>query len=284
MPNLRIEMKSITTLRDDIYSLFDQDTNVEVNPEHLSIFSKNVTDKIQEALKKPTRKPELRMSNLGTPCAKQLWYSVNKPELGEKLTPKTYIKFLFGNIIEELVLLFAKTSGHEVSNEQKVLDINGVRGQCDATIDGVLVDVKSASSRSFDKFEKGLTKEDDGFGYLTQLGLYNHSIGNSGKAGAFVAFDKQMGDIAVDVHNDLSNTDYVKLVEERKSVVAAPEPPPRGFTDKPEGASGNRALGVNCSYCPFKKSCWSGLRTFLYYKGPVHFTHVSRLPDVKEIT
>lgn len=277
-------MKTIATLKQDIYGLFSPDLHVDVNPEHLDTFATNLKNKLIEKLGKSTYVPRLRMSNLGTPCARQLWYSINLPQAGERLSGSTYIKFLFGDLVEELLLLLAKVAGHSVTDEQRELEISGVRGRCDAVVDGVLVDVKSASSRSFDKFEKGLKKEDDGFGYLSQIGLYNHAIGSGDRPAAFVAFDKQMGTIAVDVHDDLSGVDYPKLVEERKEIVESPEPPSRGFTDAPEGASGNRKLGVQCSYCGFKTTCWPGLRTFLYSRGPVHLTHVSRLPDVPELT
>ena len=43
------------------------------------------------------------------------------PGKGEEFTGHTYLKFLFGDIIEELILLLAKTAGHEVKNEQTKL-------------------------------------------------------------------------------------------------------------------------------------------------------------------
>jgi hypothetical protein len=279
-------MKTIQTLRDDIYSLFNPGIATVPKEEDLETFASNLKKKLVEKLGKEQSR-RLRMSNVGTPCARKLWYEINTPELGERLSPSTYIKFLFGDIIEELLLFLAKTAGHAVDNEQRVLELNGVRGSCDATIDGTLVDVKSASSRSFTKFEEGLKKEDDGFGYLTQLGLYDHSIvaesGNASNGAAFVAFDKQMGTIAVDVHSDLSDIDYPALVENRKTIVARPEPPQRHYEDEEFGKSGNRKLGLGCSYCNHKHHCWPGVRTFLYYNGPVFLTKVERLPDVLEV-
>ena len=44
----------------------------------------------------------------------------------------------------------------------------------------VLVDVKSASSFSFKSLRDGLTRDTDSFGYLTQLGLYNHALKQRG--------------------------------------------------------------------------------------------------------
>jgi len=57
----------------------------------------------------------------------------------------------------------------------------------------------------------------------------------------------------------------------------------------PEGKSGNMKLGVNCSYCPHKVTCWDdanngdGLRLFLYSNGPMWLTEVQKEPKVQEI-
>ena len=275
-------MPNIRTLVKDIYGLFDPKVHIEPKEEHLDLFATNLKNKLREKLAEVSRPPTLRMSNLGTPCSRQLWYSVNQPQVGEGLRPNVYLKFLFGDIIEELVLFLARVAGHDVHSEQKVLNIGGVQGRADAVVDEVLIDVKSASSRSFDKFEKGLKKEDDGFGYLTQLGLYNHADNRQGSPAAFLVLDKQNGTLALDVHKDLSDVDYETLVEERKAIVAQSEPPPRGFSDVPEGASGNRKLNVNCSYCPFKHTCWPGVKTYLYARGPVFLTKVVREPNVAQ--
>ena len=66
-------------------------------------------------------------------------------------------------------------------------------------------------------------------------------------------------------------------------------PPAKCYPDVPEGKSGNYKLSINCFYCSYKKECWAdannghGLRTFMYKKGPVHLTRVSRVPDVPEV-
>ena len=64
---------------------------------------------------------------------------------------KNLIAFLFGDIVEEVVLFLARAAGHEVTDEQKEIEINGVRGHIDGRVDGLPVDVKSASSYSYRK-------------------------------------------------------------------------------------------------------------------------------------
>lgn len=271
----------------DIYELFHPKTKVVPKDEDLDTFCANIRAKLVEKLSGEWS-GGLRMSSIGQPCARKLWYEVNEPDKAEPNHPSLYIKFLFGDIIEQLVIFLAKTSGHTVSDEQRELTVDGVPGHTDGKIDGTPIDVKSASGYGFKKFLSGLKRSDDAFGYLNQLGLYNYSLGNGTNPAAFVALDKSSGEIAVDVHNDLSDIDYHDLIAQRKKIVAHKEPPPRGFSDEEMGSSGNRKLKINCAFCSFKKTCWPGLRTFAYKRGddinPVYLTTVVRVPDVQEIT
>ena len=273
-------MKSIKTLVSDIYSLFDPKTKVTPKEEDLDIFCNNVRSKLVEKLSGEWS-GGLRMSSIGQPCARKLWYEVNTPDKSEPSHPSLYIKFLFGDIIEQLVLFLAKTSGHTLTNEQEELVIDGVPGHTDGKLDGVPIDVKSASGYGFKKFVSGIKRPDDAFGYLNQLGLYNYSLGNDGGDAAFVAMDKSSGEIAVDVHSDLGDINYHDLIAQRKKVVSLPEPPPRGFSDEEMGSSGNRKLKVNCAFCSYKSTCWSGLKGYNYSNGPVYLTHVAKEPMVE---
>jgi hypothetical protein len=101
---------------------------------------------------KPRTSGNLRLSAIGKPD-RQLWYDVNTETTEEKLPPSTRIKFLYGYILEELLLLCASIAGHTVEDQQKEVTVEGVLGHQDAVIDGVLVDCKSASGFSFKKFE-----------------------------------------------------------------------------------------------------------------------------------
>lgn len=274
-------MKSIKTLIPDILSLFDPKVDVIPTEEQLSTFSDSLKNLVKKRLAEVKTKPYLRISNIGKPCSRELWYSINKPEVGEPLRPETYFKFLFGDVIEQLILLFARVSGHSVENEQKEVEVLGVKGSIDGTIDGELVDVKSASSLSFKKFEEGISDKNDSFGYRVQLGLYNYALGNE-KPAHFIAVDKQHGKITLDTHSPLPPDSVPTLVELRKASLANSTPPERAYGDEKEGESGNRKLGLICSYCAFKKACWPGLRTFLYSRGPVFLTKVVREPNVPE--
>lgn len=227
------------------------------------------------------------MSNIGKPCERQLWYEINQPENGEKLRPETYMKFMIGHLLEEVVLFLAELSGHEVTGRQDTQEIEGIKGHRDAIIDGTIVDVKSASSYSFKKFKEGTLRDNDPFGYVSQLQSYlfagqtDDQVKDKEIAG-FLVVDKTLGHITLDLHKK-SDDNWTEIYNSKKEVINSSEVPERGFSDEPFGASGNLKLGTNCSYCPFKKLCYPELRTFLYSYGPVHLTQVNREPAVPEL-
>lgn len=225
------------------------------------------------------------MSNFGTQCDRKLWYSVNEPEQAKPLPPHVRFKFLYGDILEEFVLGLAKEAGHEVVGEQDELEIDGVVGHRDAVIDGVLIDVKSANSRTFAKFKKPVL--DDTFGYIDQLNLYMEASKDDPlvkikKVGGFLVVDKELGHIHLRLEPKL-NLNWAERIASKKKIVGTPVPPSRGYSDKEDGKSGNRILGTFCSYCNFNHVCWPGLRTFISSGGPKYYTVVKRTPDMLEV-
>ncbi len=229
----------------------------------------------------------LRMSNIGKPCERQLWYSINEPDKAEKLKGPQFMKFLFGHVIEEILLFFAELAGHSVQGRQDEQEIAGIKGHRDVVLDGVTTDAKSASTYSFKKFKEGLTRATDSFGYRDQIQSYIHAgesdpIVTDKTRGAFLVVDKTVGNITLDIHPK-EDFPIEAFYERKKALVASKEVPPRGFVPEPMGEGGNLKLGVNCSYCEFKKHCHPNLRTFIYSYGPVYLTEVKKLPKVLEI-
>lgn len=280
--------KTIDTLVEDIYHLLDEDTDHEPSEENLDWIANSVKELLRARLSSREREAAtLRFSALGRPD-RQLWYATHAPEKGERMLPKTYFKFLYGDMIELLLLFLAKESGHEVTHEQQEVEIDGVIGHCDAIIDGVTVDAKSASPYSFTKFENGSFLTEDPFGYVGQISAYRYAL-NTRRAGFLVA-NKVHGDIGfAEVPTDiLEEYDPEGRVVHLRNVLASDREPPRCYSDKPEGKSGNRILDVACSYCPFKNHCWRdanggrGLEVYNYYSGPKFFTHIEREPRVEK--
>lgn len=278
--------KTIDTLVQDIYHILDEDTDHEATEQFLEEAATALKDILRRRLAKQERKGSLRFSNLGRPDC-QVWHKVNHPERGEKLRPETMMKFLYGDVLEILALYLAKEAGHSVSNEQAEVECDGVLGHIDAEIDGVVVDVKSASPFAFKKFADNRVAEDDPFGYIAQLSGYCNQLD---KPGAFFAVNKESGGLCISHIPQQAVTDNPPqaAIDRQRKAVSAPTVQ-RGFADVPDGRSGNMALDTMCSYCDFKKSCWSdanhgeGLRGFLYSRGPKYLTRVVREPDVYEL-
>lgn len=275
--------KSLDTLVEDVYALFDPNHGHEPNEDNLNEFAENIKEILRQRLaaREPINNP-LRFSSLGRPD-RQLWYMA-KGAPSEDLSAKTYFKFLYGDVIEQLVLFLVKEAGHKVERQQEEIEVNGVLGHIDAIIDGVVVDVKSASPFAYKKFKNQEVVEDDPFGYVHQLSGYSHVL-TEGKAAAWLAFDKVHGDLCVSPLSSSIIKDHepVQRIEHLKEVISKEEPPERCYEDEPDGASGNRKLGVGCSYCAFKHTCWPGLRAFAYSNGPRFLTKVVKEPNVIEI-
>jgi len=283
-------MKTIDTLVADIYKTLDEGVASEdfadYGEEHAAILKQRLAPRGEE------REPRLRLSSIGKPCVRQLWYERYDPSHREPLRPFTRVKFLYGDLVETMLLELARRSGHLVCGEQDTLVVNEVEGHRDCVIDGMLVDVKSASSFSFKKFTAGLQRDEDAFGYLTQLGSYllasaDDPLVTYKNEAAFLVVDKVTGHLCLDRHT-FTEEDFVTLsrkIRAAKKILARPGTvPARAFDGVPEGKSGNEKLGVNCSYCPFKAYCWPKLRTFMYAGGrPVFLTRVEKLPKVPEV-
>ncbi len=276
-------MADISTLVADVEALFEK--GHACNKDNVEALGQAIAKVVAKRLKEagdPPRDYRLYLSQIGK-NDRQIWYDAHFKGEPEKLDASARIKFLFGDILEELLLFCAAEAGHEVKCEQKRVEIDGVSGRMDAIIDGVVVDTKSASTYAFKKFKDGSLPRKDDFGYMWQIAGY--SWAEDHKDGAFFVIDKQLGHICLDRYSaeDLKLYNVPERIKELKDVVTLPEPPEHCFDPVPEGKSGNMKLDTGCGYCRHKLECWPGLRTFIYSKGPVFLTNVAKLPDVPEV-
>ena len=292
--------KTFDTLTEDIYHVLDQ--NEEHTLSDVESVASSLATQLRGATETRTKGREvgkLWASDLGKPCMRQHWYNFNAPEDGEKLGGHTMFKFLYGNVLEDVVLWLAKESGHHVVCEQERIESTihdwTVSGRIDAIIDGVLCDVKTTSSYGFQRYKEGITNANDSFGYLWQVGFYKHfnTWEPSPSQTGFVWIDKQNGHVAANVCDSEipSKEDIIARVQDISNAVLGQEADqPRAYSPEPYGKSGNMALPTSCSYCPFKQRCYAdsngrkGLRAFAYNHKPVWFTEVVREPKVPEIT
>lgn len=278
--------KTIDTLVEDIYSLFTSDEPTKISANVLQEFAKDVTDAVVNALTEE-RKPRnnLRLSMIGQP-ARKVWYSVRSTEQ-EELAGSDYIKFLYGDILEALLVFLSKVSGHKVSDQQKQVVLNDVVGHQDAVVDNVLVDFKSASSFSFKKFTEGMVFKDDPFGYVAQLSAYAQA--NNAKEAGWVVIDKTTGQIAYCPVHQMEMINASQKIDYLRNAIKDSEPPSRCYDDVPDGKSGNMQLATGCNYCAYKFDCWSdanngkGLRAFQYANSVKYLTKVDREPNVPEL-
>ena len=282
-------MKKISTLVSDIEDVLLQKGGWDAVAKDYTLL--NIGEAADRRLSIPTGKHVrgLRMSNIGTPCTRKLWYYCNLPESVEvKTTASMSFKYFYGDVIEALVLGLAKAAGHDVTGEQEEFIVEGIKGHRDCVIDGMLVDVKSASSQSFGKFRYNQLKSDDPFGYIAQLTAYLYAAKDDPKVtnktqAAFLAVDKSLGHIVLDVYDlrDELEDFHKNLLKTKALVNDLSKTPPKGFSDVPDGKSGNMKLAAACSYCDFKHICWTSLRTFNYSTGPRFLTKVVKEPNIK---
>ena len=263
------ETKTIDTLVDDIYDLVNTGKK-KPDQEALFALGSTVMDAVRRQLWMATSDMpgRLRMSNIGKPCSRSLWYDINGDDEAESLSPQTRLKFMIGDIVEALVIYLAKEAGHSVTDQQAEIEMNGIKGHIDCVIDDELVDIKSASSFAMKKFKNGTLPDDDPFGYISQISGYGNALGK--KRGTFLAFDKSSGELATYTHSQLENTEI--KIKEIKEAVELPDPPDRCFETVKDRQTGRQKLGVNCSYCSHKQTCWRGELDLKFRSGrPVFF-------------
>ena len=243
--------KNIRTLIHDIYTLIDagkkkpDKANVE---DFLNVLKEEVL-RFLDPVDRDRR--TLRLSAVGKQYRK-LWFEVNDPKK-EEIEPRLKLLFFYGHIIEALLLFLAQEAGHKVVDRQKEVKLEGVTGHIDAIIDGVLVDVKSASDYGFKKFNEGTLLNDDPFGYIGQMSA------------------------------------YMEALQHLKKIIKSKKMPERCYSSLPFGKKGNRILDKNCVFCDYKQECWKGandgegLRAFKYAQYLRFFTKVVVKPDVEEV-
>ncbi len=179
-------MKRIEDIPQDLQTIFDLGIN-NPNPENVETMLTDMREAVLRSISEPANKPKtLRMSNMGRPD-RQLWYDINRPSSGSDMPYSLRIKFLMGHLMEALILFLIKEAGHSVEDEQKEVEIGGIKGHMDARIDGVITDVKTASRYGMKKFEDALTLAlDDPFGYIGQISGYAQACGDD-RAACFFA-------------------------------------------------------------------------------------------------
>ena len=187
----------------------------DISEELIQEFGEEVKQTLRDWSKpRPQTGFQLRVSNIGKPLRK-LWFEKRKPNQNEPISPSLSLKFLYGHILESLVVFLVKLSGNKVTDQQKEVEINGIKGHLDCKINGTVVDIKSASRFAFNKFSKGLLTEDDPFGYIPQLSAYEHAEKTNDSY--FLVIDKESGELCTYKPDDFDKPDVPMMVNSVKN-------------------------------------------------------------------
>lgn len=278
-------MKTLDTVVQDIYSMLEGLSDGEplnIPDDELDELGERIKQSIRQWATPRSRDVDftLRMSNIGKP-ARQLWYDKRSGTQGSKPSGSTQIKFLYGHLLEEIVLMLVRLAGHTVTDEQKEVKVSGIVGHMDSKIDGEVVDVKTASKFAFNKFARGTLSEDDPFGYMAQLSAYEHAEGT--KAGGFLVINKESGELCMFRPDDLEKPNIPDKINALNVALELDTPPDLCYPLQPHGKKGNMKLHKSCVYCPYKHECFPEMRVFQYSNGPVYLAVVEDEPNVEEM-
>jgi len=239
--------------------------------------SDSLVEEFGEACKNSLRKQfsnerrkdfKVRMSNVGRPLCQLQMEAKNIKGEGQPYNAK--MRNTFGDLIEALAIFVLKSSGVKIEHEQKKVKykFNGseIEGQLDVKIDSKIWDIKSASPFSFErKFgESGGFKEiakEDAFGYIPQGYLYSES--EKLPFGGWIVINKSTGEWLVCETPEIDD-EYrqaaLALAERNIKAIKNKTPFKRCYEDIEETfrtkKTGNKVLGMACSFCPYKLPCW----------------------------
>jgi hypothetical protein len=286
-----MNQKQLNTLVPDIYELLENLSNGEPLPITEEALDKTMASMKEAILHWATPRPRdtdftVRMSNVGKP-SRQMWFEKRDPNGRGSVDGATQIKFLYGHVLEEIVLMLVRMAGHSVTDEQKEVVVDGIVGHMDCKINGQVVDVKSASKFAFNKFRNGTLSSDDPFGYLGQLAGYEKAEGTDN--GGFLVINKESGELCMYVPDDLDKPNIETKIHTLLDELKLDTPPELCYNPIPDGKKGNMQLPKGCSWCKYKHECHKdandgkGLRTFQYSNGYRYFTHIESEPQVDEI-
>ena len=191
-------------------------------------------------------------------CPRQLAYAYHgfSPN-GKEMDSRAYLVFWAGDLTEMTLVALAKVAGCQITatgfGQLKVklkIGDKEIEGHPDGLIlhesELLLLEVKSMSSYSYEKFEKG---EIDG-SYIAQVNLYLAALGL--KRCVFVAQNKDNGVISERI---VERDDA--LIEKLKTTLnIVLNSTKENLPDKPYAPNEKGILPWQCLYCKFWGTCW----------------------------
>lgn len=228
---------------------------------------RDVEEAVRKQFNQDERKFTLRMSNIGRPLC-QLWFDKNDPKAGVDMPTNFLMNMMLGDIVEAIFKGVLTEAGVDFSDGFKSTLTAGrhkIDGTHDLIMDRKVDDIKSASPWSFkNKFKDYVTlKDHDSFGYIGQLAGYAKALGVD--PGGWWVINKANGefkyisawDMKVEVDDIIDSVAKKADSLESNQFKRCFEPVEETFRGK---ATGNKVLGVSCSFCNYRKDCWPTLQ------------------------
>ena len=245
--------KNINTVIPDIYNVMK---SKEYSGDLQTIAmqaGREVEEAIKNAFEPYEQKSNLRMSSIGR-CERAQWYTV-KGYTPEELDGSVYLTFLQGHVLEAVIVALVKLAGHRIEDQQKKHTVEGINGSQDCTIDGELVDIKTASAWSWDNKFTPTGIADDGFGYIKQLSAYGKN--DNREHGYFLALNKNKSTLKL-CKQELEQ-DVDTFIVDLKDKMESDTPPMRLAKATTLTKQGEEKLCMTCSFCNFKNDCYGSL-------------------------
>lgn len=209
----------------------------------------------------------LRLSMIGW-CPRKQWYTINDPE-SNHVSPELKVRFFYGDMIEELVVLLARMAGVRIEGSQATVDFNGVKGHIDGAVlhDGewYLFECKSMADSSFKRFVKEGPSDD--FGYISQQQSYMGGKSPYQFVGSvMVGMNKETGELhEVIIEPSVEHQDRLcTTIDTLREAIKNNEPPSErkyGFYNETyrKQPTGRRILDWRCNtMCKYVDKCWEG--------------------------
>jgi hypothetical protein len=245
--------KNINTVIPDIYNVMK---SKEYSGDLQTIAmqaGREVEEAIKNAFEPYEQKTNLRMSGIGR-CERAQWYAV-KGYTPEELDGSVYLTFLQGHVLEAVIVALVKLAGHRIEDQQKKHTVEGINGSQDCTIDGELVDIKTASAWSWDNKFTPTGIADDGFGYIKQLSAYGKN--DNREHGYFLALNKNKSTLKL-CKQELEQ-DVDTFIVDLKDKMESDTPPMRLAKATTLTKQGEEKLCMTCAFCNFKNDCYGSL-------------------------
>jgi len=218
----------------------------------------------------------IRISKIGYPCIRNVWYSANGLE--EVIDQRAKRIFAMGHAVERLAVEWLAEDGWGVvwnpgSQDADVelrIPVRGgeLVGHPDCLItDGrgwILADIKSMNSRAYKHWTQQGTVQNK-LSYLCQVTMYAHALNTSEvewrgldsppkvERVAIIGVNKDTSEYAVEVL-EIDDAVTRTTIAKAEYILGAPNPPAKEAWEYPHLGVTSQLPGWCCSYCGYKKA------------------------------